>query len=245
MYPSAQTPVFRDLNLSVAPAKITALVARSGQGKTTLFRLMLGFYPPRSGKIVLGGYRDSVFTTASLRRHVGMMSQFPAFFHDTVRENFRIAKEHATDSEIRALCESTGLWEILERSAGSNPLDREFAGGAFLSGGEKKLFALTRCLLREPSFLFLDEPSTGMDNERKYDLIPRMRSACAGKTVIVVEHDIPWLIQFCDEVAELEGGRIVRQGPPVKLLRDPGLLRDLYERVRPGVGADWSIRNGK
>jgi ATP-binding cassette, subfamily B, bacterial len=220
--------VFDHLSFTVPPRKITSLVARMGQGKTTFFRLALRFYEPEKGQIRLGGFPATEFTLKSLRRHAVMVSQFPAFFHDTVRDNFRIAKADATDEEILDLCKTTGLLPILQKALGPDPLGRNFAAGAMLSGGEKRLLALTRCLLRNPAFLFLDEPTTNMSNDEKYQLIPMMRAACAERTVIVVDHDIPWLLQFSDHFLILDGGRIVQEGPGGKLLNEHGLLRELY-----------------
>jgi ATP-binding cassette subfamily B protein len=229
--------VFDGLSMIVPPAKITSLVARMGQGKTTFFRLALRFYEPEKGHIRLGGHPTRDFTIQSLRQNAAMMSQFPAFFHDTVRANFQLAKANASDREILDLCVQTGLMSILERALGTLPLGRDFAAGEMLSGGEKRLFALTRCLLRNPTFLFLDEPTTNMSNDEKYRLIPKMRAACLGRTVIVVDHDISWLLQFADHFVSLEGGRIVQQGSATELLSEAGLLRDLYALAYPAVGA--------
>ena len=225
--------VFDNLTLNVPPGKVTSLCARMGQGKTTFFRLAMRFYEPEQGKILLGGIPAAEFTLKSLRQHTVMMSQFPAFFHDSVRDNFRVAKPDATDQEILNLCESTGLLPLLQRAIGPNFLDQNFAGGGLLSGGQKRLFALTRCLLRNPTFLFLDEPTTNMDNTEKYQLIPVMRAACKGRTVVVVDHDIPWLLQFSDYFLILDNGRIVQEGTGEHLLLQPGLLRELYTLALP------------
>src|SRR6516165_1538263 len=225
--------VFDHLDFTVPAGKITSLIARTGQGKTTFFRLALRFYEPEKGQIRLGGFPSTEFTLKSLRQHAVMMSQFPAFFHDTVRNNFRIAKESASDEEISALCRAARLLPILQEALGPDPLDRNFAAGAMLSGGQKRLFALTRCLLRNPTFLFLDEPTTNMSNDEKYALIPMMKAACVGRTVIAVDHDIPWLLQFSDYFLVLDGGCIVQQGPGDELLGKPGLLRELYSLACP------------
>jgi ATP-binding cassette, subfamily B, bacterial len=225
--------VFDNLTLNVPPGKVTSLCARMGQGKTTFFRLAMRFYEPEQGKILLGGIPATEFTLKSLRQHTVMMSQFPAFFHDSVRDNFRIAKPEATDEEILNLCETTGLLPLLQRAIGPNFLDQNFAGGGLLSGGQKRLFALTRCLLRNPTFLFLDEPTTNMDNTEKYQLIPMMRAACKGRTVVVVDHDIPWLLQFSDYFLILDNGRIVQEGTGEQLLHQPGLLKELYTLALP------------
>jgi ABC-type multidrug transport system fused ATPase/permease subunit len=229
--PGERANILDGVSFSLSPGKITGFVARPGQGKTTFFRLALRFYDPQQGEILVGGIPHSAFTLHSLRRHIVLMSQFPAFFYDSTRENFLVAKPTATDEEIRTICEETGLWEILENSLGPNPLDEQFAAGASLSGGQKKLFALTRCLLRKPSFLFLDEPTTGMGPLEKFPMIDKMRAALGGKTVVVVDHDIIWQSRFCDRFFVLNAGRIVQEGSESELLSTPGLFKELHDEA--------------
>jgi ATP-binding cassette subfamily B protein len=226
--PGRPRNVLDDVSFDIPPCKVTGLVARPGQGKTTFFRLALRFYDPQAGHILVGGISIQDFTLSSLRRHIVLMSQFPAFFHDSVRENFRVAKSDATDQEIRNLCEHTSLWPILSNSYGDSPLDQPFDAGSRMSGGQKKLFALTRCLLRDPTFLFLDEPTTGMGPLEKYPLIDVMRKACHGKTVVLVDHDIVWQSRFCDHFLVLHEGKIIQKGSPQELRSQPGLFRELY-----------------
>ena len=97
-----------------------------------------------------------------------------------------------------------------------------------MSGGERKLLALTRCLLRDPSLLFLDEPTVGMDNEEKFEIRKMLREGTRGKTVMVVDHDVNWLLQFCDNFVVLDEGRVVEQGTAKELLSHDGLLYQLY-----------------
>ncbi len=159
------------------------------------------------------------------------MSQFPAFFYDTVRENMRVACPEATDEEIYAAAELTGLDAVLRKSMGKDSLDKPFAAGAGLSGGQKKLFALTRCLLRKPSVLFLDEPTTGMGPMEKFPLIDTMRRSLEGKTVVVVDHDIVWQSRFCDNFHVLNDGRIIQSGTAAELLAQDGLFKELYDEA--------------
>jgi ABC-type multidrug transport system fused ATPase/permease subunit len=228
--------IFDDASFVIPAGSITGLIAKAGQGKTTFFRLALRFYELSAGEILLGGISHTRFSLESLRRQIVLMPQSPAFFHDTVRENLRVARPAATDAEIQELCERTGIWSILSEAYGQAPLDRQFTSGNLLSGGQKKLFALTRCLLRKPSILFLDEPTTGIDPEDKYSLLQVMRQVCAGKTVLVVDHDIVgWQIPFCDRFIVLDRGKIVQAGVAAELLSAPGLFRDLFERQIEGV----------
>jgi len=164
-----------------------------------------------------------------------LMSQFPGFFHDTIRENFRIAAPNAPDDQVIALCKKTGLWEILRNTFGENPLDESFDSGGRLSGGQRKLFALTRCLLRDPRILLLDEPTTGMGPLEKYPLIEVMQQACAGRTAVLVDHDILWQSRFCEYVLVLHEGKIVQAGTPQELRAQEGLFQKLYREAAQQV----------
>jgi ABC-type multidrug transport system fused ATPase/permease subunit len=223
--------VLDGVSFELPPGRVTGFIARPGRGKTTFFRLALRFYQPQQGEILIGGHPAGEFTLESLRRHVVLMSQFPAFFYGTTRDNFRVARPDATDGEIRELCERTSLWPILEANIGTDPLDQEFAAGKMLSGGQKKLFALTRCLITNPSILLMDEPTVGMGPLEKFPLIQTMQKACEGKTVIVVDHDILWQVQFCHYFIVLEEGKIVQRGSAQELMAQGGLFKQLYDEA--------------
>lgn len=228
-YPGANAHnVLDGLSFKITAGRRVGFVARPGQGKTTFFRLALRFYDPQQGEILLGGQSVRDLSLATLRTNIGMMSQFPGFFHDTVRDNFRIARPTASDDEIIALCEKTGLWKILETSFGRRALDEPFDAGGRFSGGQRKLFALTRCLLRDPQVLFLDEPTTGMGPLEKYPLIEVMQQACAGRTVVLVDHDIVWQSRFCEQIVVLQAGKVIQEGTPQELRAQDGLFQRLY-----------------
>jgi ATP-binding cassette, subfamily B, bacterial len=227
-YQPNANPVFNGLTFRIPPGKRTGFVAKMGQGKTTFFKLVLRFYDPQSGQILLGGHPSTEFTFASIRQHAVMMSQFPVFFYGSLRDNLRMPKPEATDDELIALCRSTGIWDILSAKRPAVTLDTELAAARALSGGQKKLLALTRCLLLDPTFIFLDEPTVGMDNEEKFSLIDKLRAATSGKTVMVVDHDVNWLLQFCDYFVVIDKGSVVEQGTMEELLPNCGLLYNLY-----------------
>ena len=231
-YELGSSQIFNGLSFIVPPEKTTGFVAKMGQGKTTFFKLALRFYDPQRGQIMVGGRPTTDYTPDTLRQRIAMMSQFPAFFFDTVRENLRMAKPDATDEELQAICERTGVWRILSQKLPPSEtgliLDANLAAGKTLSGGERKLLALTRCLLRDPALLFLDEPTVGMDNEEKFEIRKMLREGTRGKTVMVVDHDVNWLLQFCDYFVVLDEGRAVEQGTAKELLSRDGLLYQLY-----------------
>jgi ABC-type multidrug transport system fused ATPase/permease subunit len=233
--PGASRKVFDDISFEIPAGKITGFVARMGQGKTTFFKLALRFYDPQQGEILLGGRPVGEYSADNLYNHIAMMSQFPAFFYDTLRANMQMAKQDATDEEIRAICERTGVWKILQAGIQGNPLDEEFAAGRRLSGGQKKLLALTRCLLRNPSVLFLDEPTVGMDNKEKFSMLEIIKHALQDHTVMVVDHDLRWLRPFCDHFIVLDDGKIAEQGTAEELLARRGLFYELFhaEEAKP------------
>jgi ABC-type multidrug transport system fused ATPase/permease subunit len=235
-YPGSRVRhVLDGVSFKIPAGQRIGLVARPGQGKTTFFRLALRFYEPQGGQIFLGGQPISKLSLTTLRSNIVLMSQFPGFFHDTIRENFRIAAPNAPDDQVIALCEKTGLWEILRNTFGENPLDESFDSGGRLSGGQRKLFALTRCLLRDPRVLLLDEPTTGMGPLEKYPLIEVMQQACAGRTAILVDHDILWQSRFCEYVLVLHEGKIVQAGTPQELRAQEGLFQKLYREAAQQV----------
>jgi len=227
-YTPSGRKIFDDVSFEIPPGKITGFVARMGQGKTTFFKLALRFYDPQQGQILLGGRPVGDYAADNLYNHIAMMSQFPAFFYDTLRANMQMAKQNATDEEIRAICEKTGVWKILQAGAQGNPLDEEFAGARRLSGGQKKLLALTRCLLRNPSILFLDEPTVGMDNKEKFSMLEIIKQALEGHTVMVVDHDLRWLLPFCNYFIVLDNGKVAEQWTAEELLQRGGLFSELY-----------------
>jgi len=237
--PGKISPVLNGLSYSLPAGQWTGLVGRSGQGKSTSFRLALRFFDIQKGDILLGGHSVRDFTLESLRNQVALMVQMPAFFYDTVRENFRVARPDATDDEIRQVCELTGVWDKLVNLFGDEPLEAEFAGGMLLNPGNRKRFALARSLLRQPFYVFLDEPTAGLNPDNKFPLIPDLRKACAGKTVFLIEQDMLWLEQICDYILVLDSGSIVQRGTPAELAAQGGLyieLRDAHLRVQKSGG---------
>jgi ATP-binding cassette subfamily B protein len=227
-YRPGQTPAVLDgFSIKLPPQKWTGLVGLSGQGKSTFFRLVLRFFDFQAGEILVGGVSVREFTQTSLRRLVSLMVQSPAFFYDTLRENMRVARPDVTDDEIREACQMTCIWDVLVERLGPNTLDAELAGANMLSGGQKRRLALARGLLRKPSIIFLDEPTVGLAPADKLPLIPTLKTACEGKTVLLVEQDILWLEQICDYIFVLDRGRIVQHGTPGELCAQGGLYADL------------------
>jgi ATP-binding cassette subfamily B protein len=244
-YNPATPAVVRDLTHAFPDGKISAIIARSGAGKSTILNLIARQYRPNAGTIRLGGEDIASATTDSLRGAVVKISQFPVFLADTVRANFRLAKADATDAEIEEVCRRTGLWPILvNAAAGGRPLDLVLPRKleTIISGGQQKLFAVTRGLLRKPRVLLIDEPTTGIDNIGIAELSKFLRPACQGVTAIVVDHKMSFVSPFADIVCCMEEGRFADIGTPAELDRPGTLYHQLkeLERAEPAAGAPGS-----
>jgi ATP-binding cassette subfamily B protein len=187
--------------------------------------------PPSAGRVTIGGVAADALDRDTLRRRVVTVSQFPLFVTDTARANFLLARHDATDAEIEAVCRQTGLWDVLAGLAPDRPLDTMLSrtAGQGLSGGERRLFAITRALLCRPAILLLDEPTTGIDRLAVQALADRLPALLAGLTVIVVEHDMGFVARIADEVCCLEDGRFAETGPPARLAASLSLFQRLSE----------------
>ncbi len=228
-YTAGGRPVLDGLSHAFPRSRISAIVGRSGSGKSSILSLINAIRSPTCGRVTLGGASVTSLDTGDLRRRVVTVSQFPLFVTDTARVNFLLAKSNATDAEIEALCRQTGLWATLKGQSESAPLDVVISrtAGEGLSGGERRLFAITRALLNQPNVLLLDEPTTGLDQMAIQTLAERLSKLLAGLTVIMVDHDMSFVECMAAEVCCLEDGRFTEIGPPAKLAADGSLFQRL------------------
>jgi ATP-binding cassette subfamily B protein len=225
-----------------AAGTTTAISARLGVGKSTALSLIMRLYDPQSGAIRIGEQDVRDVTLENLRRRVVRVSQFPLYITDTVRANFQLAAADATDAEIEAVCRTTGFWDgVLAPRAKdqglADPLDLPFtreASGGLWSGGQRRLLALTRTLLLEPSIVLIDEPTTGVDQLAAHEIAGVIRGdAFAGRTVILVDHNPEFLRLVADRIVCLENGRFADTGTPAELIARPSLFKQLLDSFEP------------
>lgn len=229
-------PVLQNLSASFVPGRVTAIVGASGSGKSTVLNLVGRLSDPQGGRVVVAGVDVRNARLSSLRHRIVRVAQFPLFIADTVRANFLLAKADATDAEIESVCRETGLWAVLLRASGGKPLDyvlpRDVAQG--LSGGQRRLLAVSRALLHRPSVLLVDELTAGLDNLTLQSLVDFIRKKCEGLTVIVIDHDIEGFIsRVADQICVLDGGRIAAVGTHTELIHEDGLYRRLAQASMP------------
>lgn len=218
--------VLNGVSLSMLPGRTYALVSASGEGKSTILKLVGRLYLPEKGTITWGGINIFGIREHLYRKNCVLCSQFPLFIKGTVRDNFKLQNPDITDREIMELCQKTGLDSILSVPEKQIPEFELTLGADNLSGGQKRLLAVARCLSLRPRVLMLDEPSAGVDGPtmQKY-LIPLLKRIKDEKILIAAaDHNINFLSSISDEVFILENGKIIEHDE-IERLRKNGESR--------------------
>jgi ATP-binding cassette subfamily B protein len=223
---SGPTDVLRDVSFRVEPGQMVALVGPSGAGKTTISALVARLYDATAGSVLVNGIDVREATPESLQDVVGMVTQDPHLFHDTLRSNLLYARPGATEAELTtALAQAQILDLVRSLPEGLDTLvgDR----GYRLSGGEKQRVALARLILKAPDVVVLDEATAHLDSESEAAVQEALRTALAGRTSLVIAHRLS-TVREADQLLVVEGGRIVERGTHADLLAAGGLYAELY-----------------
>jgi ATP-binding cassette, subfamily B, bacterial len=204
-------------------------VGPSGSGKTTLSLLIPRIYDVTDGAVRIDGRDVRDLTLESLHGAIGVVTQDPHMFHDSVGNNLRYARPGATQDEVEAACRAAQIHDVIARMPdGYDTVVGE--RGYRLSGGEKQRLAIARMLLKDPAIVILDEATSQLDSENEAAIQQALAEALRGRTSVVIAHRLS-TIANADQILVMDDGRIVERGVHHDLLAAGGLYADLYRTL--------------
>ncbi len=219
--------VLHNVNLTIKPGQMVALVGRTGSGKTTLANLLLRFYDPTAGAVLIGDDDIRSVSSRDLRANIAVVTQETILFNDTIRHNIALGRPGATDPEIETAARHAYAHEFIM----SKPQTYEtLVGerGVNVSGGQRQRIAIARAILRNAPILILDEATNALDTESERIVQTALEALTKGRTTICIAHRLS-TIQNADLIVVLDNGRIVETGTHEALLQARGLYCKLYE----------------
>lgn len=226
-------PVLRGVSLQLPAGTRMALLGRVGSGKSTLLRVAAGLHQPQAGQVRVDGIELRQIEPASQRARIGWVGQEPMLFMGTLRDNLVLSDRHIPDSRILEVLRAIELHAAVD----GHPLglDRPLteAGGG-LSGGQRQLLSLARVMLRDPQIVFLDEPTSHMDQHTELRVIAALKAWLPGRSVLLATHR-PQLLELVDAIAVLEAGQCLASGPKAEMVER--LARGITLPSAPGGGA--------
>ena len=222
------TPVLKNLNLTVNKNETLAVVGNSGGGKSTLVNLIPRFYDVKSGAIKIDGIDIKEFSLKSLRKNISMVFQDNFLYSGTIRENIMMGKPNATDEELQKAIEYAHLQDVIDEAP--EGIDTPVGeSGISLSGGQKQRVAIARAMLRNAPIVILDEATSALDNESEAIVQKAMENLMQNKTVFIIAHRLS-TIRNADRIAVINEGELVELGSHSELMSiENGQYRALYE----------------
>jgi ATP-binding cassette subfamily B protein len=220
-------PVFGDLSFSVRPGERVAIVGSSGAGKTTLFSLIMRFYDPQNGKVIVDGVPVNEADLTALRRRISYVPQDPAVFATTIVENIRYGSTDASEEDVRRAARMALASQFVEALPdGYETLLGE--RGVTLSGGQRQRIAIARALLRDAPILLLDEATSALDAESESLVQTALNRVMQDRTTLVIAHRLATVLG-ADRIFVLDDGKIVEEGTHRSLMAKGGLYSRLAE----------------
>tara|TARA_B110000908_G_scaffold169775_1_gene227658 strand:+ start:1303 stop:3114 length:1812 start_codon:yes stop_codon:yes gene_type:complete len=214
-----------EITLHIEPGETVAFVGPSGAGKTTIIQMILRFYDPQQGRILLDGHALPELGRAAFREHIALVPQDPVIFATSARENIRFGRPDATDEQIETAAKAAAAHDFIKGlpTGYDSPLGER---GVMLSGGQKQRIAIARAILRDAPVLLLDEATSALDAESERLVQAAVDALSADRTTLIVAHRLA-TVKKADRIVVLDAGRIVASGKHDDLVAQGGLYARL------------------
>jgi ATP-binding cassette subfamily B protein len=219
-HPESDVNTLENVSFEVQPGQMVALVGRSGSGKTTISKLVLGLYPPTEGKILIDGYDVISLALRSLRQQIGVVDQDTFLFGGTIRENISVGHPEATLEKIIEAAQQAGAHQFIKEL----PMGYETQigeGGGMLSGGQRQRLAIARALVGNPRLLILDEATSSLDAESERIIQTNLNTILQDRTTLVIAHRLS-TVRNADKILVLDRGVLVESGTHDELMAKRG-----------------------
>ena len=226
-YPNEDIEIFKDFNLDIPTGKKVAIVGKSGQGKTTIFNLLLRYFNPDAGVILVDDIPIEDFTEDALRQNIAIIRQEPFIFNKTILENLKIIDPYMSLKKIRNACKLAEIDEYIMSLP--NKYDTMIGeGGINLSGGQKQRLAIARALLKDSKIILFDEATSALDNENQNKIKIAIDNLVKNHTIIIVAHRLSTIMD-ADFIYLIDDGKVVASGTHKQLLKKSKIYKSLYE----------------
>ncbi|AUT03723.1 peptidase C39 [Nostoc sp. CENA543] len=232
-HPESDNNILENLSFTIKPGQMVALVGRSGSGKTTISKLVLGLYPPTDGKVLIDGQDITSLSLTSLRQQVGVVDQDTFLFGGSIRENISLGQPSATLNDIIEAAKLAGADEFIKKL----PMGYETQigeGGGLLSGGQRQRIAIARALLGNPQLLVLDEATSHLDTESERIIQRNLNTILRGRTTLVIAHRLSTIRQ-ADLILVLDRGVLIESGNHEELMAKRGHYFYLNQQQMQGI----------
>ena len=225
-YPNEEKEIFEEFNLTIPTGKKVAIVGKSGQGKTTIFNLLLRYFDSDAGVILVDDIPIEDFTEDSLRENIAIIRQEPFIFNKTILENLKIIDPYMSLKKIRNACKLAEIDEYIMSLP--NKYDTMIGeGGINLSGGQKQRLAIARALLKNSKIILFDEATSALDNDNQSKIKQAIDNLVKDHTIIIVAHRLSTIID-ADVIYLIDGGKVVASGTHKQLLKKSSIYKNLY-----------------
>ena len=219
--------LFENLNFKIDCNKMVAIVGKSGEGKSTILKLINKSYNASDGEILIDGYNINTLSESTIRNNISVVSQSPYIFNLSIKENIRLANPKASDQDIEEVCKKAQLHDvIIEMQDGYETIVGE--NGVILSGGQKQRLAIARALIKKSRIILFDEATSSLDNNNQEKIKNIIRNLSKDHTVIIVAHRLSTIIDS-DFILVLNDHEIIDSGTHDELIKKCLEYRNLYE----------------